>query len=731
MLNFNKRGNLFKKAESKPLLILFFSISFILIVLALSGKNNNLITGNVVLGPNNPGTVVDDASIGTAVWANGSLNNAKISDNSWAFCGTSSGGTCHYLKTTNFGFNVPGNSIVNGVVVEVKKKANLDTPASHIVDNSIKLVRNNNVVGSERVTDTTTYWSISGAYFSYGGSTDTWGLSDLTYSDVNSANFGVAFSSQNSGNVLANVDHIRITVYYTEPTIPNAPSNLVATSVSSSQIDLTWTDNSNNEDGFRIERATGATSPDIFSQIASVGANVAQYPSSGLSSNTRYWYRVYSYNVAGNSIYSNTADATTQQQPIPVVTLNSPQNSYTSPSTSVNFSCSSTISSGSLTSIALYGNWEGGWSLKDTQTISGVSGSGSFNETISLNGNYNWNCQSCASSLCSFAASNFTLTVQQQTPGAPTVTFVSPTPSNGATQENTSVYINTTVTDLVSNINNCTLIWNNVDTPMTLIGNGLSVNCFLEKTSLATGTHTYTVKATNSAGLTGNSESRTITIGDEDNTTLPPPDGQTCLESWSCGNWEECLDGMQTRTCTDSTNCGTFLYKPSTQSSCGDNLVSSFDLAMNIPDRNKFVIPDSDVYSILEITTSEENDFNVNVNYIIENSNGEAIIDVVDDLELKGSTRVNKWLKAPEEEGSYTLKVYLRSSGAEKQVQDTFEVVPLNSSVNGMSNILTAVLVLVFIAVIAAGMLGIRLSRKEPEKDKTKKETSNLKTNKK
>ena len=146
MLNFNKRGNLFKKAESKPLLILFFSISFILIVLALSGKNNNLITGNVVLGPNNPGTVVDDASIGTAVWANGSLNNAKISDNSWAFCGTSSGGTCHYLKTTNFGFNVPGNSIVNGVVVEVKKKANLDTPASHIVDNSIKSKEDTNKI---------------------------------------------------------------------------------------------------------------------------------------------------------------------------------------------------------------------------------------------------------------------------------------------------------------------------------------------------------------------------------------------------------------------------------------------------------------------------------------------------------------------------------------------------------------------------------------------------------
>ena len=57
------------------------------------------------------------------------------------------------------------------------------------------------------------------------------------------------------------------------PALPAAPTNLVATAVSKSQINLTWTDNATNETGFRIERCKGSTCTN-FAQIATVGANV-------------------------------------------------------------------------------------------------------------------------------------------------------------------------------------------------------------------------------------------------------------------------------------------------------------------------------------------------------------------------------------------------------------------------------------------------------------------------
>jgi regulation of enolase protein 1 (concanavalin A-like superfamily) len=92
-------------------------------------------------------------------------------------------------------------------------------------------------------------------------------------------------------------------------TSPAAPSGLSASAVSSSQINLAWTDNADNESGFKIERKTGGGS---FSQIGTVNANVTTYPNGGLSPSTTYTYRVRAYNGAGDSSYSNEASATTQ-----------------------------------------------------------------------------------------------------------------------------------------------------------------------------------------------------------------------------------------------------------------------------------------------------------------------------------------------------------------------------------------------------------------------------------
>lgn len=74
------------------------------------------------------------------------------------------------------------------------------------------------------------------------------------------------------------------------------------------QFTLTWSDNSTNESGFRIERASNGSA---FSEIASVGANVVSYVDTGLANATTYSYRVRAYNSAGFSAYSNTATGTT------------------------------------------------------------------------------------------------------------------------------------------------------------------------------------------------------------------------------------------------------------------------------------------------------------------------------------------------------------------------------------------------------------------------------------
>jgi Domain of unknown function (DUF1929)/Fibronectin type III domain len=98
------------------------------------------------------------------------------------------------------------------------------------------------------------------------------------------------------------------------PLPPAAPTNLSASAASSSQINLSWTDNASSESGFRIERSLDGTS---FTEIATVGANVTTYANTGLSASTQYWYRVRAYNGAGPSGYSNSANATTQAPPGP------------------------------------------------------------------------------------------------------------------------------------------------------------------------------------------------------------------------------------------------------------------------------------------------------------------------------------------------------------------------------------------------------------------------------
>ncbi len=82
---------------------------------------------------------------------------------------------------------------------------------------------------------------------------------------------------------------------------PAAPTNLAAKAISGTQINLTWQDNSSNEQGFRIERKIG-TAPWV--QIARVAADTTSFANRGLTPNTNYRYRVRAFNAGGTSAYA-------------------------------------------------------------------------------------------------------------------------------------------------------------------------------------------------------------------------------------------------------------------------------------------------------------------------------------------------------------------------------------------------------------------------------------------
>ncbi len=89
---------------------------------------------------------------------------------------------------------------------------------------------------------------------------------------------------------------------------PRAPAGLAAVAISSSEVSLSWTDRSNNETSFSIERSLKSTGP--FDVVGHAPASVAEFGDKGLSAGTKYYYRVRAVNAAGSSAYSPAAVTT-------------------------------------------------------------------------------------------------------------------------------------------------------------------------------------------------------------------------------------------------------------------------------------------------------------------------------------------------------------------------------------------------------------------------------------
>ena len=88
---------------------------------------------------------------------------------------------------------------------------------------------------------------------------------------------------------------------------PAAPSNLAATGTSTSIIRLTWTDNSNDENEFRVEQKSGAN----FVDIGAAAANATSINVTGFQPSTSGTFRIRARRGTDYSAYSNEATGTT------------------------------------------------------------------------------------------------------------------------------------------------------------------------------------------------------------------------------------------------------------------------------------------------------------------------------------------------------------------------------------------------------------------------------------
>ena len=198
-----------------------------------------------------------------------------------------------------------------------------------------------------------------------------------TYPDaVEFTNFGTFIRVyRNSGT-----GSYRLSVLAIPP--PGAPTNLTASVVSSSQINLSWTDNSSDETDFRIERSLNGSTDWIlteigdYTEIGTSAANSTGYSSTDLSACTAYYYRVRAYRSGGGAyssyskIASNTTSAKTSGCP-----LNAPSGLTATPISGSQINLNWTDNSSNETNFRVERSQEGstGWTEIGTSTANSPS----------------------------------------------------------------------------------------------------------------------------------------------------------------------------------------------------------------------------------------------------------------------------------------------------------------------------------------------------------------------
>lgn len=192
---------------------------FIMFFMSASGVLADTATGS-------PGTVENNASLGTQAWSNPAYS--MISDDINATVSLDDNEVSHFLVAKNFSFALPADAIIDGIVVNVERHVNSIGGGSIVRDAAVRVVLNDTILAADRATNTS--WNTGEIIDSHGNASDFWGL-NWTVADINSPGFGAAIAVTKANNLVssrqARIDHISIVVHYHVPDItpPNITLN--------------------------------------------------------------------------------------------------------------------------------------------------------------------------------------------------------------------------------------------------------------------------------------------------------------------------------------------------------------------------------------------------------------------------------------------------------------------------------------------------------------------------
>lgn len=184
-------------------------VLFLFIIFKLAGTSGASAASS---GEESPSSAATSGGSGRK-WNNES--NVYSSNGSDAYVSLSSSGggrNSEYLEVTNFGFNLPATATVTGVEAVIEMAA---SSSSSVYDRDIYLTKDgSSSVGNDQATST--YLLNYDSDYTYGGSSNLWGTT-LSYSEVNSSNFGIRIRLRNgaSGSRYGYIDHVTLNVHYT------------------------------------------------------------------------------------------------------------------------------------------------------------------------------------------------------------------------------------------------------------------------------------------------------------------------------------------------------------------------------------------------------------------------------------------------------------------------------------------------------------------------------------